>query len=106
MVPTFLEADGTLRGHCPMTAEQIVKAMRLMLLSRALDEYAIKLQRLTQLGVYGPEHGQEAAVIGSAMALDPARDWMVPASRAQPTRLCHGSPLEHLLATQMARLET
>jgi pyruvate dehydrogenase E1 component alpha subunit len=106
MVPTFLEADGTLRGHCPMTAEQIVKAMRLMLLSRALDEFAIKLQRLNQLGVYGPVHGQEAAVIGSAMALDPARDWMVPASREQPAMLCHGLPLENLLAAHMGRLDT
>ena len=88
-----------------MKAEQIIEALRLMLLSRAIDELAIKLQRLGQVGVYSPVHGQEAAVIGSAMALDPSRDWMVPASREQPAMLHHGLPLEKLLAIYMGRIE-
>ena len=88
-----------------MNAEQIIEALSLMLLSRAIDELAIKLQRLGQVGVYSPVHGQEAAVIGSAMALDPSRDWMVPASREQPAMLHHGLPLEKLLAIYMGRIE-
>lgn len=88
-----------------MTPNQIVHAIRLMLLSRALDERAIKLQRLNRLGVYGPVQGQEAAVLGPAMALDPACDWMVPASREQPAMLHHGLPLESLLATYMGRVD-
>jgi len=81
-VVEVLAADGTLIGSSPISSEQVVEALRLMLLSRAVDERLIKLQRMGRVGVYGPVHGQEAAVIGSAMALDPQRDWMVPASRA------------------------
>ncbi len=100
-----LEADGTLVGACPMTAKQVRQALHLMLLSRALDDLAIKLQRLGRLGVYGPVEGQEAAVIGTAMALDPSIDWMVPASREQPAMLHHGLPVDRLLATYMGRID-
>ncbi len=85
--------------------EHTEEAMRLMLLSRALDALCIKLQRLNRLGVYGPVEGQEAAVVGSAMALDPARDWMIPASREQPAMIRHGLPLSNLLAVYMGRID-
>jgi pyruvate dehydrogenase E1 component alpha subunit len=68
-----------------------------------LDELLIKLQRLQRVGLYGPVEGQEAAVVGSAMALDPTRDWMVPASREQPAMLIHGLPIENLLASYLGR---
>jgi pyruvate dehydrogenase E1 component alpha subunit len=76
-----------------------------MKLSRALDSLATKLQRLGRVGVYGPVHGQEASVVGSAFALDPARDWIVPAYREQPAMLHHGLPLERLLAQYMGRID-
>lgn len=82
---------------------QTLEALRLMLTSRAIDDLAIKLQRLKRIGLYAPVEGQEAAVVGPAMALDPKRDWMVPASREQPAMLRHGLPLSHLLAGYMGR---
>ena len=85
----LLGVDGSIRGVSPMTSEQVVDSLRLMLLSRAVDDRLIKLQRMGRLGVYGPVHGQEAAVIGSAMALDPDRDWIVPRSREHPAMLRH-----------------
>src|SRR5882672_9131561 len=100
-----LGIDGTMRGASPMTSEQVVDGLRLMLLSRAVDDRLIKLQRMGRVGVYGPVHGQEAAVIGSAMALDPHRDWIVPASREQPAMLQHGLPLVNLFATYMGRID-
>jgi TPP-dependent pyruvate/acetoin dehydrogenase alpha subunit len=100
----LLDSEGRLLGDCPLSAEQLEEALRLMLLSRALDELAIKLQRMNRLGVYGPVLGQEAAVVGSALALDPSRDWMVPASREQPAYLHHGLPLDRLLAGYMGRI--
>lgn len=75
-----------------------------MLLSRAIDERVIKLHRLSRAGTYGPVHGQEAAVVGSAMALDPARDWIVPASREQPAMVRHGLSLDRLLAGYMGKI--
>ncbi|MHB8689470.1 MAG: thiamine pyrophosphate-dependent enzyme [Candidatus Dormibacteraceae bacterium] len=88
-----------------MSAEQVVAALRLMLLSRAVDDRLIKLQRMGRVGVYGPVHGQEAAVIGSAMALDPSRDWIVPASREHPAMLRHGLPLMNMFATYMGNFD-
>lgn len=75
-----------------------------MLLSRAIDDRVTRLQRMGRAGVYGPVEGQEAAVVGSAMALEPSRDWMVPASREQPAMVRHGQPLDRLLAGYMGRL--
>ena len=88
-----------------MTHDQLLEAMHLMLLSRAIDDRLIKMQRLGRVGVYGPVSGQEAAVVGSAMALDPQRDWIVPASREQPAWLRHGLPLENLFAIYMGKLD-
>jgi pyruvate dehydrogenase E1 component alpha subunit len=101
----LLGIDGTVRGASPMNPDQVVAALRLMLLSRAVDERLIKLQRMGRVGIYGPVHGQEAAVIGSAMALDPQRDWMVPASREHPAMLRHGLPLMNMLATYMGNFD-
>lgn len=100
----LLEPDGTLHGRPPLEPERTVEALRLMMLSRAVDGLCTKLQRLGRVGLYGPVHGQEAAVVGSALALEPARDWMVPASREQPAMLHHGWPLDGLLAAYMGRL--
>jgi pyruvate dehydrogenase E1 component alpha subunit len=99
----LLDAAGVLVGRPPMTEAAVVEALRLMKLSRALDAMAIKLQRLGRLGTYGPVHGQEASVVGSAFALDRSRDWIVPAYREQPAMLRHGLPLERLFAQYMGR---
>ena len=101
----LLGVDGTVRGASPMTSDQVLDSLRLMLLSRAIDDRLIKLQRMGRLGVYGPVHGQEAAVIGSAMALDPDRDWIVPASREHPAMLRHGLPLKNMFATYMGNFD-
>jgi pyruvate dehydrogenase E1 component alpha subunit len=101
----LLGVDGRLRGASPMSLDKVVDALRLMLLSRAVDDRLIKLQRMGRVGVYGPVHGQEAAVIGSAMALDPQRDWIVPASREHPAMLRHGLPLKNMFATYMGNFD-
>jgi pyruvate dehydrogenase E1 component alpha subunit len=87
-----------------LSPRQIAEAMQLMLLSRAIDERVTKLKRLGRAGTYGPVHGQEAAVVGSAMALDPGRDWMVPATREHPAMIRHGLTLDRLLAGFMGKV--
>ena len=42
-----------------MNEEHVLDALRLMLMSRILDERLIKLQRMGRVGLYGPVHGQE-----------------------------------------------
>ena len=101
-----LGADGTASGDAPMSREQVLEAYRLMLQSQAIDDLAIKLQRLKRVGLYAPVQGQEAAVVGSALALDPRRDWLVPASREQPAMIRHGLPLVNFFAGYMGRLDS
>ena len=103
---TLLLPDGTLRDGAqpPMDDDTALEALRWMMLSRALDDRAIKLNRLGRLGVYGPVQGQEASVVGAHFAIDPARDWLVPAYREQPAMLRHGYPIANLLAAYMGRL--
>lgn len=75
------------------------EASELMLLSRAFDDKAFSLQRQGRFGTFSPVKGQEASVVGAALALDPARDWVVPQYRELPALLHHGLPLEQFMLT-------
>ena len=92
----FLNTDGTLLdgAEVRLSDEQALAGLRLMMLARAADRRAMSLQRQGRFGTFGPVMGQEAAFAGSAMALDPARDWIVPQYREMPALLHHGYPLE------------
>jgi pyruvate dehydrogenase E1 component alpha subunit len=91
----ILAPDGTVpEGYRPpLPDDQLLAAYRLMLLSRRVDERAFNLQRQGRLGTFSPVHGQEASVVGSAFALDPARDWVVPQYRELPAMLRQGYSL-------------
>ena len=67
-------ADGEVPdGYEPaLSDEQLRGALRSMLLSRAFDARCFSLQRQGRLGTFSTVEGEEAAVIGSALALDPA----------------------------------
>jgi pyruvate dehydrogenase E1 component alpha subunit len=94
-----LEPNGKLVDGAisPMDDEQIFRALRLMMLSRAFDAKGISLQRQGRFGTFSPVRGQEASVVGSAFALDPTRDWIVPQYRELPALLHHGLPLERFI---------
>jgi pyruvate dehydrogenase E1 component alpha subunit len=102
---SVLTAEGTLaEGSRPrMDEEFLLEALHLMLLSRAYDEKVIGLQRQGRFGVYSPGLGQEASIVGSSMALDPARDWIVPQYRELMAVVRHGYPLEKITATFMGK---
>ncbi len=91
--------DGTLaEGYTPaMDDEALLSAWRAMLLSRTFDERAFSLQRQGRLGTFSTVNGEEAAVIGSAWALDPERDWVVPQYRELPAMLRQGYTLRKAL---------
>jgi pyruvate dehydrogenase E1 component alpha subunit len=92
----ILAPDGSVPDgyRSPLPDAELLAAYRLMLLSRRVDERAFNLQRQGRLGTFSPVHGQEAAVVGSAWALDPARDWVVPQYRELPAMLRQGYTLE------------
>ncbi|MEW6368981.1 MAG: pyruvate dehydrogenase (acetyl-transferring) E1 component subunit alpha [Acidobacteriota bacterium] len=73
--------------------EAILEAYRAMVLARVADTKAVSLQRQGRLYTLPPNLGQEAAAVGSAMALEKT-DWMVPAYRELGAWLWKGVPLK------------
>lgn len=102
---SMLDVDGSLQSNAaaPLTDAEALGALRLMMLSRAVDDRAIKLNRMGSIGIYSPVQGQEATVVGSCWALDPKRDWIVPAYREQPALIRHGLPLANLFGGYLGK---
>src|SRR5690349_18323267 len=74
---------------------EIRRMYELMVLARIFDRRALSLQREGRLGTYPPSLGQEAAQIGSALALSPA-DWVFPAFREMGVQLTLGFPPQQI----------
>ena len=87
-------ADGV---EAPLDTERVLEALRFMMFGRAFDARCWSLQRQGRLGTFAPITGQEASIMGSAMAVDPARDWLVPQYRELPALLRHGYPAERVV---------
>ncbi len=71
-----------------------------MLRLRLLDQRMLTLQRQGRVGFYGTATGEEAAVIGSAYALD-SDDWIFPALRQGGAALMRGYPLVEYISQCM-----
>ena len=95
----LLGEDGQLlEGAQPgLNDDQVLEALRWMLISRAFDQKCWSMQRQGKLNTLAPVKGQEAALMGSSMALDPARDWIVPQYRELPAQLRHGITGESII---------
>lgn len=76
--------------------EALLGAYRWMALSRSTDERCLTLQRQGRIGFYAPLLGQEAAQVGSALALT-AEDWIFPAYRELAVALVRGVPLQAIV---------
>lgn len=98
---SVLRLDGELQPGAELSlgASALAEACELMLMSRMFDEKGFSLQRQGRFGTFSPVTGQEAAVVGAAFALDPARDWVVPQYRELPALLRQGLPLEQFMRT-------
>ncbi|HAZ40021.1 MAG TPA: pyruvate dehydrogenase (acetyl-transferring) E1 component subunit alpha, partial [Exiguobacterium sp.] len=59
---------------------------------RTFDRKAINLQRQGRLGTYAPFEGQEAAQVGSALALSD-QDWLFPTYRDHGATLTFGADM-------------
>ena len=97
----ILDHAGRLRRGLvsPLPNEGVLEAVRWMMLSRAYDVKAIALQRQNRAGIVSPSIGQEATVVGSAMAFSPVCDWLVPQYRDVVAYFMWGMPISsHILA--------
>jgi pyruvate dehydrogenase E1 component alpha subunit len=89
-------------GNCdeqlrpPLSDKQIQSFYEWMVLARAFDQKAFKLQREGRLGTYASILGQEAAQVASALALESA-DWMFPSFREPGASFVRGLPLRMIL---------
>ena len=94
-----LNPDGSLVGQKEpaMPMGLIETAFEKMLFARVLDDRLLGLQRQGRIGFYGTATGQEAAIIGSGLALRP-EDWVFPALREGMVALLRGYPLSQFLA--------
>ncbi len=92
------------RAESVMQPDQVVEALRFMMLSRAFDARATALQRQGRFGTYSPVKGQEASVVGTSLVLDPATDWVAPSYRELPALVRQGYPLDRLIAGYLGKV--
>ncbi|MDN5755497.1 MAG: thiamine pyrophosphate-dependent enzyme [Arthrobacter sp.] len=82
--------------------DELLKLYSLMVRTRQLDVAAIAWQRQGILPGYAPELGQEAAQVGSAYALDFARDFAFPTYREMGVALAAGVDMVEYMSTHKA----
>lgn len=93
-----LKADGTISrkpaGGLP--TPELLRLYETMLLTRALDERCMLLQRQGRFGFYLPSGGEEALQVGSAAAFQ-AADWIFPSYRVPGIFLWRGVSLDDMI---------
>jgi pyruvate dehydrogenase E1 component subunit alpha len=80
----------------PFPDDELRRIYELLLLTRAFDERALSLQREGRIGTYPSSLGQEAAQVGSALAMT-KEDWVFPSFREAGVQITLGYPLPLLL---------
>ena len=95
----ILDEDGDVRPDAEvpdLADEELVRMYRELKLGRHFDQRCVSLQRQGRMGTYPPLSGQEAAQVGSAMALSP-EDWTFPSYREHVSSHIRGWPLKDVL---------
>jgi len=102
----ILTPEGILAaGQQPqLSSEELKRMLRLMLKVRTVDQRMLNLQRQGRIAFHGMTTGEEAAVIGSALALKPT-DWVFAALRQSGVMLTRGWPLRKFVAQSMGNSE-
>ncbi len=95
----ILDAEGRADTELlpPLAETEMLHLYAAMVLTRSFDERAFFLQREGRIGTYAQSLGQEAAQVGSALALAP-KDWIVPSYRENGVLISRGIPMENILA--------
>ena len=79
-------------GQVLLPDAELLALYRWMVLNRQLDERMVAMQRQGRIGFYIGSFGEEAAVFGSARAMEPT-DWIFPCYREHGAALLRGMPL-------------
>ena len=103
----YISEDGELLNKEiePDLTEDLVKLFyEKMLRARLMDKKCVNLQRQGRMGTYVQYEGQEAAQVGSALALETG-DWMFPTYRDHAATMTFGHSLRNLLLYWVGRIE-
>ena len=103
----ILDAEGVVQDGAELPAlgsERLVELYRLMVLNRRIDERMITLHRQGRIGFYVASIGEEAAIIGSAAALQ-SSDWIFPCYRELGAALLRGFSIQDLCRQLFATSE-
>ena len=95
---SILAPDGSVRPgeHVEESVELLQTMYRWMTFGRIFDTRLINLQRQGRLFTYAPVAGQEAAQVGSSLALQ-QEDWLFGSYRDGLASIVHKLPPEHVL---------
>jgi pyruvate dehydrogenase E1 component alpha subunit len=93
----ILDVDGQVDAPLmpELSVDQVRGLYRDMVMMRAFDEKALKMQRQGRMGTWPPIRGQEAVQAGVALAMAD-QDWLIPAFREHGIMVLRGVPL-HLI---------
>lgn len=105
----YLLPDGTLTElgkevWSKISDEKKLEFYRWLVMVRQFDRRAIILQRQGRIGTFAPLEGQEAAQVGSVMALE-KQDWIFPTYRENGVSIVSGMPLAKIFLYWMGRVE-
>lgn len=87
-----------------LSSERKVEFYKWMKLIRLFDRRSVLLQRQGRIGTYAPLEGQEAAQVGSALALE-KKDWIFPSYREHGVGMIAGMPMSQIFLYWMGRVE-
>lgn len=99
----ILDPEGTMEEELrapELTDQRIQELYREMVFLRLADQRALNLQRQGRMGTYAPFMGQEAAQVGSAVALGEG-DWIFPSFREGAAMYMRGAPMGSIFAYWM-----
>jgi 2-oxoisovalerate dehydrogenase E1 component alpha subunit len=89
----LLDEDGHADPAAVHLSDEAVRPLhRWMVLSRAIDERMVMLQRQGRIGFYVGAFGEEAAIVGTAAGMEDV-DWIFPCYREHVAALMRGLPL-------------
>ena len=87
-----------------LSESEVVGLYRMMVLNRILDERLTTLQRQGRIGFHIGSVGEEAAIIGSAFALE-QDDWLFPCYREAGAALVRGMPMQSFVNNMFGNAE-
>ncbi len=95
MIDRILGPDGRIekgRKAPSVDDETLISMYRVMVLNRRIDERMTRLQRQGRIGFHIGSTGEEASIVGSAIAVRET-DWILPCYRELAAALIRGLPL-------------